>query len=107
MRQRLSNTMVGQRTGSVGVQVNPGWLGLPVRAKFAQAVAIFRASACASGVLPVPCSQRFALSKQKASSAVCQAPASSSIGDCQVKKYAKTGAPFWSYFILAMRVTLL
>ena len=63
----------------------PGWLGLPVRAKFAQAVATFFARACASSVWPVPCAQRRVLSKQKASSAVCHAPASSSIGDCQVK----------------------
>ena len=69
----------------------PGWLGLPVRAKLAQAVAIFFASACASGPLPVPCAQRLVLSKQKASSAVCQAPASSSIGDCQVKYHGEDG----------------
>src|SRR5436190_24246579 len=73
MRQRLSKTIVWQRAGSLGVQANPGWLGLPVRAKFTQAVLIFFGSACASGVWPVPFSQRFVLSKQKASSAVCQA----------------------------------
>jgi len=65
---------LGHRTGSNGVQVRPLWLGLPVRAKLAHAVAIFLASACAFGVLPVPCMQRLVLSKQKASSAVCQAP---------------------------------
>src|SRR5947199_3573884 len=36
------------------------------------------ARAWASGVLPVPCSQRLVLSKQNASSAVCQAPATPS-----------------------------
>ena len=41
MRHSLSKTMVWLCSGSVGVQVRPGWLGLPVRAKFAQAVAIF------------------------------------------------------------------
>ena len=59
-----------------------------LRAKLAQAVATFLASACASGPLPVPCAQRAVLSKQNASSAVCHAPASSSIGDCQVKYHA-------------------
>src|ERR1039458_7553066 len=52
MRQWLSHTIVWQRVASLGVQVSPGWLRLPVRAKFAQAVAIFLASVCASGVLP-------------------------------------------------------
>jgi hypothetical protein len=47
------------------------------------------------------------LSKQKASSAVCHAPASSSIGDCQVKYQVNTGAPCCSCFIVAIRVTLL
>src|SRR5512143_745732 len=107
MRQTSSKTIVGHRTGSNGAQGRPGWLGLPVRAKLAQAVAIFLASACACGPLPVPCAQRAVLSKQNASSAVCQAPASSSIGDCQLKYHAKTGAPFWVCFIVAMRVTLL
>src|SRR5208337_4599611 len=97
--------MVWQRFGSAGSQVNPGWLGFPVLAKLAQAVAIFFANACASGVLPVPCSQRLVLSKQKASSAVCHAPASSSMGDCHVKYHVNTGAPFWLHFIVAMRVT--
>ena len=55
----------------------------------------------------VPWAQRAVLSKQKASSAVCQAPASSSIGDCQVKYQAKTGAAFCSCFMVAMRTTLL
>ena len=86
MRQSLSKTMVWQRVGSLGVHFRPGWLGLPVRAKLAHAVLIFFASAWASGVFPVPCSHRFVLSKQKASSAVCHAPATpSSMGDCQVK----------------------
>src|SRR5690242_19770210 len=99
--------MVWQCVGSLAVQVRPGWLGLPVRAKFTHAVAILFASACASGVLPVPCSQRFVLSKQNASSAVCHAPASSSIGDCHVKYHAYAGASFWLCFIVAIRVTLL
>ncbi len=43
--QLLSNTIVRHRVGSNASQVNPGWLGLPVRAKLAQAVAIFCASA--------------------------------------------------------------
>ena len=86
MRHALSQTMVLLLSGPVGVQVKPGWLGLPVAAKFAQAVAIFFASACASGVLPVPCSQRLVLSKQNWSSAVCHAPGTPSrIGVCQVK----------------------
>ena len=86
MRHSLSQTMVWLRSGSVGIHVNPGWLGFPVRAKFAHAVAIFLASACASSVLPVPCSHRFVLSKQNCSSAVCHAPASPpSIGDCHEK----------------------
>src|SRR6185437_14151912 len=85
MRHSLSNTMVLFVSGSVGSQVKPGWLGFPVRAKLAHALAIFLASACASTVLPVPCAQRSVLSKQNASSAVCHAPASSSIGDCHVK----------------------
>jgi len=34
-------------------------------------------------------------------------PASSSIGDGQVKYHVKTGAAFCSCFIVAMRVTLL
>src|ERR1039457_6489624 len=85
MRDSSSKIMVLQLSGSVGAHVNPGWLGFPVRAKLAHAVAIFFASACASGVLPVPCSHRLVLSKQNASSAVCHAPASSSIGDCHVK----------------------
>ena len=96
MRHAVSKTIVGHRSGLNGVQGKPGWLGLPVRAKFAQAVAIFFASACASGPLPVPCAQRFVLSKQKASSAVCHAPASSSIGDCHVKYHVNTGAAFCS-----------
>ena len=58
------------------------------QAVVAQAVAMVFASACAWGVLPVPCSQRLVLSKQKASSAVCQAPhMPSSCGDCQVNQY--------------------
>src|SRR5665213_2869786 len=107
MRHSLSHTMVWLRSGSDGVHVSPGWLGLPVRAKLAHAFAIFLASACVSGVLPVPCSQRLVLSKQKASSEVCHAPASSSMGDCHVKKYVYTGAAFRSCFSFAMRDTLL
>ena len=42
------------RLGSLGFQFKPGWLGLPLRAKFAHAVAIFFASACASVVFPSP-----------------------------------------------------
>ena len=61
----LSKTIVRSWSGSDGVHIKPGWLGLPVRAKLAHAVAIFLASACASGVLPVPCSHRLVLSKQK------------------------------------------
>ena len=41
MRHSLSNTMVLPVSGSDGFHVSPGWLGLPVRAKFAHAVAIF------------------------------------------------------------------
>src|SRR6185312_5942271 len=85
MREVLSKTMVLLVSGSLGSHATPGTLGLPVRANSAHAPAIFFASACASGVLPVPCSQRLVLSKQNANSAVCQAPASSSIGDCHVK----------------------
>jgi hypothetical protein len=90
-----------------GVHTRPGWLGFPVCAKFAQAAAMRPASACGSGPSLVPCEQRAVLSKQKASSAVCHAPASSSIGDCQVKYHVKTGAPCCACFIVAMRVTLL
>src|SRR5436853_1118237 len=70
IRQSLSQIMVLFVSGSVGSQAMPGMLGLPVAAKAAQEEAIFFASACASGVLPVPCSQRFVLSKQNCSSAV-------------------------------------
>ena len=77
-----------------------------MRAKLAQAVAIFP-SAWACGPLPVPWAPRAVLSKQNASSAVCHAPASSIIGEGQVKYQAKTGAAFWACFIVAMRVTLL
>ena len=63
--------MVWQRVVSLAAHVRPGWLGLPVRAKLTQAVLIILANACASGVLPVACSQRLVLSKQKASSDVC------------------------------------
>ena len=45
IRQRLSNTIVWPRAGSNGPHCKPGWLGLPVLAKLAQAVAIFFASA--------------------------------------------------------------
>src|SRR5665213_648724 len=84
-RHSLSNTIVWPCSGSAAGHARSGWLGSPVRAKFDQAIAIFFAIACASGVLPVPCSQRLVLSKQKASSAVCHAPAPSSMGDCQLK----------------------
>ena len=64
MRQSLSQIIVRLVSGSVGAQFNPGMLGFPVAANAAHDAAIFFASACASGVLPVPCSQRFVLSKQ-------------------------------------------
>jgi hypothetical protein len=35
MRRSLSQTMVLLLSGSVGVQVKPGWLGFPVLAKLA------------------------------------------------------------------------
>src|SRR5581483_7624432 len=108
MRQSLSKIMVWQRVGSLGVHFRPGWLGSPVLAKFAHAVLIFLASAWASGVLPVPCSHRLVLSKQKASSAVCHAPPTpSSVGACRVNQYWYTGAPCCSYFSFTMRCTLL
>ena len=48
--------------------------------------AIFFASACASGVLPVPCLQRLVLSTPNWRSAVCHAPGRPSrIGVCHVK----------------------
>jgi len=55
----LSQIIVLLVSGSVGFQVRQGMLGSPVAAKEAQDAAIFFASTCASGVLPVPCSQRF------------------------------------------------
>ena len=86
MRHWLSQTMVWLRSGSDGVQTRPGWLGFPVLAKFDHAVAIFLASVCASGVLPVPCLQRTVLSKQNCSSDVCRAPGTPSrMGVCQLK----------------------
>src|SRR3954464_6996629 len=74
IRQLLSQSMVLFVSGSDGSQAMPGTLGLPLAAKAAQEAAIFFASIWASGVSPVPCSQRFVLSKQNCSSAVCQAP---------------------------------
>src|SRR5689334_19608024 len=74
IRQSLSQSMVLFVSGSDGSQGMPGMLGLPVAAKAAHDEAIFFARIWASGVLPVPCSQRFVLSKQNCSSAVCQAP---------------------------------
>ena len=64
MRHSLSQIIVRLVFGSVGCQVSSGKLGLPVAANAAHDDAIFFANACASGVLPVPCSQRFVLSKQ-------------------------------------------
>ena len=40
MRQTSSKTIVWPRAGSNGAHGKPGWLGLPVRAKLAQAVAM-------------------------------------------------------------------
>ena len=64
MRHSLSQIIVRFVFGSLGCQVSLGKLGLPVAANVAHDDAIFFAYACASGVLPVPCSQRFVLSKQ-------------------------------------------
>ena len=64
MRHSLSQIIVLLVSGSVGCHFKPGRLGFPVAANAAQDEAIFFANACASGVLPVPCSQRFVLSKQ-------------------------------------------
>ena len=86
MRHSLSQIIVRLVSGSVASQVKPGMLGIPVVAKAAQDAAIFLANAWASGVLPVPCSQRLVLSKQNWRSAVCQAPGRPSrIGVCHVK----------------------
>src|SRR6476659_5323271 len=86
MRHSLSQLIVLLVSGSVGSHFKPGTLGVPVAANVAHDEAIFFASACASGVLPVPCSQRFVLSQQNWSSAVCHAPgAPSKIGVCHVK----------------------
>src|SRR5690349_5096505 len=86
MRQSLSQIIVLFDSGSVAVHFNPGMLGFPVAANAAHEDAIFFASAWASGVLPVPCSQRLVLSKQNCSSAVCHAPGNPSrMGVCQVK----------------------
>ena len=88
MRQSLSKTMVWQRVGSLGVHANPGWLGLPVRAKLAQAVAI-------------SCRQRLRLGRvagalfaalgvieaERELGRVPCARHASSMGDCQVKEY--------------------
>src|SRR5690349_2155456 len=64
IRHSLSQTIVLFVSGSLGAQFNPEMLGFPVAANAAHADAILFASACASTVLPVPCSQRFVLSKQ-------------------------------------------
>ena len=64
IRHWLSKIIVLFFSGSDGAHFNSGLLGSPVAANFAHADAIFFASACASGVFPVPCSQRFVLSKQ-------------------------------------------
>jgi len=64
MAHWLSKIMLLLLTGSVTVHASPGMLGFPDAANVAQALAIFFASACASGVFPVPCSQRLVLSKQ-------------------------------------------
>jgi len=64
MRHWFSQTIVLLVSGSVASQINPGTLGFPVAENTAQDEAIFFANACASGVLPVPCSQRLVLSKQ-------------------------------------------
>ena len=86
MRHSLSKIIVWLLSGSVGCQLTSETDGLPVAAKAAHEEAILRARACASGVLPVPCSQRLVLSKQNCSSAVCHAPGRpSKSGVCQVK----------------------
>ena len=64
IRHSLSQTIVLLVSGSVGCHFRPGMLGSPFAAKESQEAAIFFANTCASGVLPVPCSQRFVLSKQ-------------------------------------------
>src|SRR5579863_2504593 len=64
MRHSLSQIIVLFVSGSVGDHFKPGTLGFPVAANAAQDAAIFLASACASGVFPVPCSHLLVLSKQ-------------------------------------------
>ena len=64
MRHSLSQIIVLFVSGSVGDHFRPGMLGFPVAANVAQDAAIFLASACASGVFPVPCSHLLVLSKQ-------------------------------------------
>jgi hypothetical protein len=64
MRHSLSQIIILFVSGSVGNYFKPGMLWSPVAANAAQNAAIFFASACASGVLPVPCSHRLVLSKQ-------------------------------------------
>src|SRR6185295_15413505 len=86
IRHWSSQIIVLLVSGSVASHFRPATLGFPVAANAAHDDAIFFASACASGVLPVPCSQRLVLSKQNWSSAVCHAPGTpSSIGVCHVK----------------------
>src|SRR5580704_2851403 len=64
MLHSLSQIIVLFVSGSVGDHFKPGMLGFPVAANAAQDAAIFLASACASGVFPVPCSHLLVLSKQ-------------------------------------------
>ena len=64
MRHSLSQIIVLLVSGSVGSHFKPGRLGFPVAVNAAHEEAMFFASACASSVLPVPCSQRLVLSKQ-------------------------------------------
>ena len=64
IRHSLSQIIVLFVSGSVGTHFRSGKLGFPVVANAAHDDPIFFASACASGVFPVPCSHRFVLSKQ-------------------------------------------
>jgi hypothetical protein len=64
MWHSLSQIIVRLVFGSLGCHASFGKPGLPVAANVAHEDAIFFANAWASGVLPVPCSQRFVLSKQ-------------------------------------------
>jgi hypothetical protein len=65
MRHSLSQIIVLFVSGSVGDHCKPGIVGFSVAANAAQDAAIFFASACASGVFPVPCSHRLVLSIAK------------------------------------------